>query len=177
MTKDEIFFETCGSVSYATVDGIRFKFDTEDLWVFDKFTCFTVPNKRYLRCSLWVQTEFGPARLDILFHKLIMKVHGLNDKDELDHINRDKCDNRKTNLRRCNRGLNVMNRTKSPYKNVSSPYKGVASTTRHKSKPWRAYLSGQHLGYFADPVEAAKAYDRAAHKRYGAFAFLNFGSK
>jgi hypothetical protein len=43
---------------------------------------------------------------------------------------------------------------------------------------WRAQimLNGRliHLGYFTDPVEAAKAYDEAARKYHGEFASLNF---
>jgi len=90
----------------------------------------------------------------------------------VDHINHDGLDNRRSNLRLATHQENCRNRRRRH--DAGSGFKGVTP-----NKPgWSAYLridgQGIFLGYFRDPVEAAKAYDRAAIERYGAFAFTNF---
>jgi hypothetical protein len=91
---------------------------------------------------------------------------------QVDHINGDGLDNRRSNLRVCTRAENQGNRKMS--KNNAAGYKGVApyggkyrSQIKHNGKVY-------HLGYFTDPVEAARAYDAAAKKYHGEFAKLNF---
>lgn len=91
-----------------------------------------------------------------------------------DHINRDKLDNRRCNLRLATITQNNQNR--GPIPNSSSKYKGVSwdkrrgiwsAKIRHSGKPhW--------LGYFKSEKEAAKAYDLQAKKYHGKFAYLNF---
>lgn len=65
----------------------------------------------------------------------------------------------------------------SKKKACHSKYKGV-SLSPSKKKPWKAYIvinrKNIHLGYFETEVEAAKAYDRAAHEIVGEYAYLNF---
>lgn len=46
-----------------------------------------------------------------------------NTDEEIDHINRNKLDNRKSNLRICNRSINMQNRGVN--KNNTSGYKGI----------------------------------------------------
>ncbi len=60
---------------------------------------------------------------------------------------------------------------------TTSKYKGVQ---RHaKSGRWRAILwvgdigRNIHLGYFEKEIDAARAYDEAAHKYYGDDAWVN----
>jgi hypothetical protein len=56
----------------------------------------------------------------------------------------------------------------------TSKFKGVCWDTRGK---WRARITqskkNKHLGYFTDEIEAAKAYNKAALKHFGEFAYLN----
>ncbi len=91
-----------------------------------------------------------------------------------DHINHDGLDNRKTNLRNCT--LKQNNANTRPTKGASSKYKGVTFAKREKK--WVVYIKKDgrqtFLGCFDDEVEAAKAYDAAAAKLYGEFAYLNF---
>jgi hypothetical protein len=91
-----------------------------------------------------------------------------------DHINGDKLDNRKVNLRPCTTAQNVQNR--SNQSNNSSGFKGVSWSK--KNNKWSAMINinkkRTHLGYFKTAEEAAKVYDLAAIENYGEFANLNF---
>ncbi len=92
----------------------------------------------------------------------------------VDHINHNILDNRKCNLRVCTRSQNAMNMIKT--KNIkSSKFKGV---TKSKSKKrWRSYIKIKqkqiNLGHFTTELEGAKAYNLAALKYFGEFAYLN----
>lgn len=98
---------------------------------------------------------------------------GVWPKDNIDHINQIKTDNRWTNLRECTKSQNGANRPKQ--KNNSSGYKGVG--WRKDTKKWRAYIkcNGQmmDLGCFIDKNDAAIAYNKKALKLFGEFAYLN----
>lgn len=96
---------------------------------------------------------------------------------DVDHVNRDRVDNRKANIRIATRSQNKCNAVGC--KDGSSQYKGVGW---HKAtKKWRATLminyKGMYLGIYSTEVEAAKAYDKAAKKHHGEFARLNFPHK
>lgn len=93
---------------------------------------------------------------------------------ETDHINRNKLDNRKCNLRTCSNTENQLN--KPVQKNNLSGYRGVCFSKKYGF--WQAYISINHrvkwLGYFKDPIEAARAYDKKAFATYGKLVYLNF---
>lgn len=88
---------------------------------------------------------------------------------ECDHIDRDKLNNQRSNLRNCTHAQNQMNTYST--RNTSG-YKGVHF--RKDIKKWcaRIKLNGvkKHLGVFEDIKEAAKAYDAAAVEYFGEFA-------
>jgi len=94
---------------------------------------------------------------------------------ERDHINGNKLDNRRSNLRYCTHSQNMYNRkTKRGKHNL---YIGVRkSTTQGK---WIASVAvGRHqkyIGTYSTEVEAAKARDYVASQLHGEFAKLNFG--
>ena len=105
-------------------------------------------------------------------HRIIM---GITDpKIQVDHINGNKLDNRKENLRLATNQQNNYN--VGPQKNNKSGYKGV-SWKKDKNK-WEAKIRNNNklkfLGYFDDLVEAGRAYDRAALELFGEFAWTNF---
>lgn len=93
---------------------------------------------------------------------------------QVDHINGDGLDNRRSNLRLCTNAENQHNRRK--FKNTASKYKGLAFFSGPKM--WGALIKiaghKQWLGYFATEAEAAQAYDTAAIAQFGEFACLNF---
>lgn len=89
---------------------------------------------------------------------------------EVDHINRNKLDNRRENLRICSRLENVRNtglRT-----NNSSGVIGVYY--RERFKKWHASIringKAKSLGYYHDKKDAIAARKRAEIKYFGEFA-------
>lgn len=92
---------------------------------------------------------------------------------DIDHINHNGLDNRRANLRICTHIQNLQNKRSSC--NGTSKYKGVSWCKRDKK--WTAQIEhgGQsaYLGRFANELEAANAYDKAAKELHGEFAYLN----
>lgn len=92
---------------------------------------------------------------------------------DTDHINGNKLDNRRSNLRIASRSQNLMNRGKTS--NNKSGFKGVC-WNKYRQK-WHAQITKpdkkKHLGYFTDKNEAAKAYNKASLKYHGEFAYQN----
>lgn len=105
-----------------------------------------------------------------LAHRLAwFYVHGCW-PTELDHIDRDRSNNKIANLRIATRSQNNMN-TKRRSDNKS----GVTGVTWHKgSQKWRATIydhgKQKQIGMFATIEEAAKAYQEAANQMHGEFA-------
>ncbi len=89
---------------------------------------------------------------------------------EIDHINGNTLDNRRANLRLCNRNQNARNRGVS--RNNTSGFKGV--TWREDRKRWVATIGFEKrkrtLGYFKDIKQAVEAYKNAEAKLFGDFA-------
>lgn len=95
-------------------------------------------------------------------------------KDEVvDHINRNGLDNRRENLRLCSHSENVRNSAK--HIKSTSKFKGVYLPSGRDK--WRAVIringKKKSLGTFASELEAAIAYNNAALKYFGKFAYLN----
>ena len=96
----------------------------------------------------------------------------------IDHRNINTLDNRIANLRPATRAQNMHNRRKVRRK-TTSPFIGV-----HLEKDrnlFRVNISHRgkklYIGRFANEIDAARAYDRAALKYHGEFARLNFPSE
>lgn len=96
-----------------------------------------------------------------------------NRQKKTDHEDRDRLNNRKTNIRFCTQKENARNRGKS--KNNTSGHKGV-SWNKNLNK-WDVRITANQkqifLGYFNSLRAAAKEYNNAAIKHFGKFAVLN----
>ena len=103
-----------------------------------------------------------------LGHRLAwLYVYGVWPKDQIDHINRNRSDNRITNLRDVSTKQNLQNAGK--YSHNTSGHPGVCWHKQH-SKWVASIMHNQksiHLGYFTDIEEALSA-RKAAEKLYWA---------
>ena len=106
-------------------------------------------------------------------HRLAwLHVYGEHPIEEIDHVNRDRTDNRIANLRQCSRWENARNISTCS----ASGFRGVyRSSTR--SLRWRAKIAVNggsiHLGFYDTAEEAAAAYDSAARLHHQEFASPN----
>jgi hypothetical protein len=92
----------------------------------------------------------------------------------VDHRNGDGLDCRRANLRPATVSQNGANATLRP--DNRSGYKGVSRDQRRGLWTAELYADGRrhYLGRYADPADAARAYDAAARQHHGEFARLNF---
>lgn len=110
----------------------------------------------------------GGQPYKVRMHQLIAGVSG---EVEIDHIDGDKLNNRKCNLRACTRGENQRNR--GPTKASATGIKGVSIEGRKFLCQIQVEGIKTRLGTFDCPLEAARAYDEAALSNFGEFAWLN----
>src|SRR5690606_21337828 len=107
----------------------------------------------------------------ILMHRVIMNAAP---GQEIDHIDRNGWNNTKENLRISTRKGNCTNQ--GLRRDNKTGFRGVYWKKQYSK--WFASIRNDrkqiHLGYFSDPVEAARAYDAAAREYHGDFASLNF---
>lgn len=106
----------------------------------------------------------------VVLHRLLFPEQGPG--QDVDHINQNRLDNRKENLRLVSHSTNTQNSNKKP--NTSSKYKGVTL------RPWGKFqafirVNGvkKSLGMFESEEDAARAYNEAAIKAHGPKAWVN----
>ena len=148
-----------------TGNGTKILVDAEDLPELLTY-CWNVATCGYAYAANWKNNNKR-----IAMHRLLM---GVTDSNlTVDHINGDKLDNRKSNLRVCTLAQNHSNKGKG--KTNTSGYKGV--TLHKQTNTWCAkiYVNGRSIciGYYKDKVRAAIAYNKAAVEYNGEYAHQN----
>lgn len=111
------------------------------------YTCITVDGVRYLT------------------HRVVWYFFNGNEPEYLDHINRNKKDNRIENLRESSA---INNRSNTDVMNSNTTgYIGVYWYYYKGTPRWRAACNDKHLGYFSSEVSAVRAYNKHAINKYG----------
>ncbi len=105
-------------------------------------------------------------------HRVLLGIEWLSGPSvQVDHVNGDSLDNRRSNLRLANQSQNNCNRpTRS-----KTGFRGVVAHEGRFASQITVNGKRIHLGRFADPVDAARAYNAAAINLRGEFATLNAG--
>lgn len=124
----------------------------------------------------WCAHSHGYAKRDeggrkskrvIYMHRVVARAM---EGDHVDHINGNKLDNTRANLRICTHQENCCNR--GVQSNNTSGAKGVSllkSTGRYMARI-KQYGKSKYLGVFATPEEANAAYAKAAKEHFGEFS-------
>lgn len=164
-SKNTFYEHPDGYMVGVTSKGEEFYFDKENLELVSQYT-WCIHHKGYVMTKDY-KNQFKDLRL----HRLIFNLN--NPKLHVDHINHNKIDNRKSNLRICSNAENMRN--KRLISTNKSGYKGVC--WNKIKKKWISQIkvnqTQMYLGTFADKKEAAQAYNEAALKYFGEFAYLN----
>lgn len=141
--------------------------DTEDLDRVGKF-------KWSFRKDGYVWSSY----LKMYLHHFILEIKPIKGKLVVDHVNRDKLDNRRENLRTCTHLQNCYNQDISGRN--SSGYKGVTwdkDENMWRSQIWYDKRKFVDLGFYEDIKDAAMAYNEGAIKYHGEYACLNIIEK
>lgn len=147
---------------YYCINGESFTFSEQDLELVKQYR--------------WYISNGYPASRSNggLFIKLTRLLLGLEGEDDVDHIDGNPLNNVRENLRVVSHADNMKN--VKLRRTTKTGFKGV-SFIRAKGK-YHAQIqcdtTHHHLGYFNNPEEAARAYDKAARFYFGEYACLNF---
>lgn len=113
--------------------------------------------RRWCLCNGYVARSGGVRKANIKLHRQVMGLPP-GDPRMVDHINHDRLDNRKANLRIVTNAQNQQNR-RGAMRNSRSGIRGVCWAAREQR--WRATATvdgrTRHLGYFPTSDEAASA--------------------
>ncbi len=114
----------------------------------------------------------------IWLHRFVLGVKKPYPEVEVDHVDANTLNNKKSNLRCCTKGENQRNRGVNRTKKNTS-YKGVFHDPSPRGlKPWRVKIrvdgTLKSYGRFSSAEEAARCYDKVARELFGEYARLNF---
>lgn len=115
-----------------------------------------------------LKNQQGKRIRTAMHHDIIGRIDGL----EVDHINGNRADNRRENLRFATHSQNMANKI---MRQGTSKYKGVC--WNKKDKVWIASVEKDgkyyHAGSYHNEEEAAIAYNKKAWEIFGEFARVN----
>ena len=135
-------------------------------------------------CSWYLSDGYAIGHVHgkkVRLHRYAYGEENIPPGKDLDHVNGNRLDNRKCNLRPCTRAQNAYNRNIDTVKDTTSEYssffKGVSKTD---SGRYRSDLSirkdGKILSYtkvFDNELDAAVNYNKMAIKEHGDYAKIN----
>lgn len=142
--------------------------DEDDFVKLSKYTWYMNRQDGYVKSTKFLKRVNGLQKNKIyLMHRVVMNpVEG----EFVDHINHVRNDNRKSNLRLCNKSDNGVNLGRLRKRNKSG-YQGVIWLADRKK--WRAMINVNmkqtFLGHYDDVLDAVKAYDDKAVELHGEF--------
>ena len=139
---------------------VEFYFDLEDYDLIKNYTWQT-SDKGYIISR--------KNKVLITFHRLVMDAE--NSKLLVDHINHNKADNRKSNLRLVTSSQNQMNRDKS--RQNTSGIRGVYWHKKHKKWQANLQINGKliYLGLYSNKEDAINARKQAELKYFKEFNY------
>lgn len=124
----------------------------------------------------WISSDDGYAMtwIDNRNVRFTRLQHVLSKNQMIDHIDGDRCNNRRSNERVVTKLQNNWN--KGMRRNNTQGYVGIYYHRKNKNYVARIYTNRKyiHLGSYESKEEAARAYDEAARFYYGEFACVNF---
>ncbi len=159
-------------------NNLETEIDNDDEWVIEKYCGWYVNHRGYVLAGI------RRSRKKIILHRVIMNAQkGIY----IDHIDGNKLNNKKTNLRFATPTQNAWNKKfklKKKYIGVfkfKSKSNGSRIRKRTTDKEWYALISytengkriTKYIGYYDTELEAAKAYNEESIKIRGEFAMLN----
>lgn len=146
---------------FALIDDEDYQRVSKYKWTYDNGYAvrgIRLPNRRYKK---------------IMLHRFLINA---KPGQFVDHIDGNRSNNTRSNLRICTKAQNGQNRH-IPAPNKVSHYKGVSRTHNTRDR-WQALIIANgkrhYLGSFPSQEEAARAYDTKARELHGEFAQLNF---
>lgn len=121
----------------------------------------------------WYYTEWGytrghlPDGKQVFLHRVLLPPEK---GSFVDHINQDKLDNRRENLRLCSKAQNSMNRV--PQSNSSTGISGVSFDKKRSKYKAHIKVKGKQLwlGHFVELTDAVIARKEAEQLYFGDFA-------
>jgi len=152
------------TIELETSRGIKYLIDAQDLHLVEPYN-WHMDARGYIYRHRWVNGKDRPVRL----HRVLINCDkGL----DVDHINGERTDNRRCNLRVCTRQQNIFNSSKRCTN--TSGYKGVCYRKERGKYRARIRIGGKEilLGHFDTAIEASNAYNKAALEYHKEFARL-----
>lgn len=137
-----------------STNGKDIHIDPQDLELVSQYA-WTVTKDGYAKKYLEKNVDGKRLRKVVYMHRLIMDA---KENEIIDHVNQNKTDNRRSNLRVASKSLNALNSNKV---RSSTGYRGVLRN-RQKGKPFIARIHFNkeiiYLGKFNTAKEASRAY-------------------
>ena len=157
--------------------------DEGDIMLVSKGDINTILNFRWYLNSGGYPSTYGTFDKEIKFSRPVpchqILFGNLKKGYVVDHINRNRLDNRRENLRVCTSKQNSYNRKKP--KNSNNRFKGVVKTGPKDNPRYTASVTKDGQKYeikdIPNEVQAAKVHDMIAEQLFGTYAAKNFPDK